>query len=339
MMKSSNGRTAGATVGGISAVLAAVLFAGCAPEDGTIAGTGTVEGREVTVSAQTSGEILEMAVEEGTEVERGALLATLNEEQLRLREQQARASVTLAEAQLSLLLEGAAPEDVRQAEEAVSQAREEFELARREFERVAQLHEAGSVSRSEYDRAQARLNQARARLSSTEAALEKARGPARPAEIRAARARLDQAQASLELAQTRRADARITAPITGTVVATAREAGEFVPAGAPLVELADLSEVKVNIYVTEPRLADLRLDGHAVVAPDGTQERLDGRIAFISPRAEFTPTNVQTDDQRAKLVYRVKIRVSNSEGILKIGMPVEVRIPMEGADRGTDDRR
>ena len=312
-----------------------VLLVGCAGEQNGIEVSGTVEARTVTVSARTSGEVVELPAEEGAAVAAGDLLARIDDEEARLAKRRAEAGVAVAEAELSLLREGAAAEDVRQAEAAVEEAREELELARREFERTERLYEADGVSRSEYDRMQTRVNQTKARLDSAEAALEKARGPARENELEAAQARLDQAKASLESAETRLAHTRITSPTEGTVITTAREVGEFVPAGAPVVEVADLSKVTIDVYVSEPKLAELRLGGPAQLMPDGTSEVLDGTVAFISPRAEFTPTNVQTDKQRAKLVYRVKIRADNPNEILKIGMPVGVRIPTESEDDGT----
>jgi HlyD family secretion protein len=220
----------------------------------------------------------------------------------------------------------------------VEQAREELELARKEAQRVAGLYESGSIAQSELDKARARLNQARAVFNSREAALEKARGPARPAELRSARAKLEQARAELALADRSLEDTHIVAPSSGTVVTTAREAGEFVTAGSPIVEIADLSEVYVDVYVSEPTLSRFTLGAAARIKPDGTAETLRGHVAFVSPRAEFTPTNVQTDEQRAKLVYRVKVRAENPAGTLKIGMPVEVEIlPKGDADRGSSD--
>ncbi|MFP4705465.1 MAG: HlyD family secretion protein [Spirochaetaceae bacterium] len=315
--------------------LLVLLVSGCAGEEDGIEVSGTVEARTITLSARTPGELVERPAEEGSEVAAGKLLARIDDEEPRLAKRRAEAGVAVAEAELSLLREGAAAEDVRQAEAAVEEAREELQLARRELDRTERLFEADGVSRSEYERMQTRVNQARARLDSAEAALEKARGPARVNEIEAARARLDQARASLESAETRLAHTRISSPIEGTVITTAREVGEFVPTGAPVVEVADLSEVTIDVYVSEPKLAELRLGGQAKLMPDGTSEVLDGTVAFISPRAEFTPTNVQTDEQRATLVYRVKIQADNPDRILKIGMPVAVRIPTEGEDGDT----
>lgn len=317
---------------GAVAALGFTVLGGCHEENGDIRTSGTVEAREVVVSAKVGGEIVEMAVEEGSRVGKGDVIARVDDQDLRLERNRARAGVKHAEAKLSLLLEGAAPEDVRQAEEAVRQAEEEYRLARVEFERVARLHEAGSISDSDYDTAQARANQARARLNSARAALDKASGPARPAELEVGRAQLEQAEVALELAERKLQYAEVSAPIGGTVVTTAREEGELVAAGRPIAELADLSVVFVNVYVSEARLAGLRIGAQAEVLPDGTDRTLTGRVVYISPRAEFTPSNVQTDEERAKLVYRVKVRVVNSEGVLKIGMPVDVVLPDREAE-------
>jgi HlyD family secretion protein len=122
-----------------------------------------------------------------------------------------------------------------------------------------------------------------------------------------------------------RADTTIVAPAAGIVSSRLVEPGELVAPGAPVVVLIDLDHAWANVYVEERAIAEIKLDQPATVITD-TGRRLDGKVTFISPRAEFTPRNVQTADERAKLVYRVKVAVDNREGILKPGMPVEAEL-------------
>ncbi len=121
---------------------------------------------------------------------------------------------------------------------------------------------------------------------------------------------------------------RVASPISGAVLATYVKAGEFVQTGQPLYKIASLDSVDVRAYVTEPQLALVRIGRQATVSVDvGKEQRqsIAGTISWVSSEAEFTPTPIQTRDERANLVYAVKIRVPNRGGILKIGMPADVQ--------------
>ncbi|HKP16003.1 MAG TPA: HlyD family efflux transporter periplasmic adaptor subunit, partial [Gemmatimonadaceae bacterium] len=125
------------------------------------------------------------------------------------------------------------------------------------------------------------------------------------------------------------AKSRITAPFAGTVLATYTRAGEYVQPGQPLFRLADLDTLTLRAYVTEVQLAQVKLGQRVQVSVDGASGRvaLPGTVSWIASKAEFTPTPVQTRDERADLVYAVKILVSNRGGMLKIGMPADVELP------------
>jgi HlyD family secretion protein len=168
-----------------------------------------------------------------------------------------------------------------------------------------------------------------ARLSTAELdlALERARAERQQAEaqLRLLRqgARLAAADAQIASLGHDRTEATLLAPLTGVVGGRLVEPGELLAAGMPVATLVDLDRAWINAYVEEPLVPSLRLGESVTVVTDGG-DRLTGAVAFVSPRAEFTPRNVQTSDERARLVYRVRINVDNREGILKPGMPVEV---------------
>jgi HlyD family secretion protein len=117
----------------------------------------------------------------------------------------------------------------------------------------------------------------------------------------------------------------MTAPAGGVVTSRLVEPGELVAAGTPVAVILDLDHAWVNAYVEEPTVPSLRIDQAVTVVTDGG-DRLPGRISVIGSHAEFTPRNVQTAAERAKLVYRVKVTVDNAAGVLKPGMPVEVEM-------------
>jgi HlyD family secretion protein len=170
--------------------------------------------------------------------------------------------------------------------------------------------------------AEARVSSAQNRVRVAEDGLARLRAGARTEELDAARSKVASADAQVASLEHDKAEAVIVAPADGVVTSRLVEPGELVTPRTPLLVIVDLDRAWASIYVEEPRVPGVMIDQAAVVVTDGGQ-RVPGRVAFISPQAEFTPRNVQTADERAKLVYRVKILVDNSGGVLKPGMPVE----------------
>jgi HlyD family secretion protein len=153
------------------------------------------------------------------------------------------------------------------------------------------------------------------------------RAGARSQEVDAARARVAAAAAQVAIAEKAIADTRVVAPIAGIVTETVADAGELLQPRAPIAVITDLDHAWAYVYVDEPIVPRLRIGQSATVIPDGGGQSLPGTIAAISDKAEFTPRNVQTPEDRSKLVYRVKVSVDNAAGVLKAGMPVEAEIP------------
>jgi membrane fusion protein YbhG len=319
-----------------AAAIAAILLPGCRgpKEDGTISASGTIEAVEVTVAAKTSGQVEKILIEEGSRVQVGDELAAIDSDSLAIQLRQAEAGVDLARSQLDLLLKGARVEDIRQTEEAAKQAEANLFLAGEDLKRIRNLYEKESATAKMREDAEARYKVAQAQSEAAQQALLKVRKLSRPEEVRAAQARLAQAEAGRDLLKKTINDATIVSPVSGLVTHKAVEAGEFVGPGTPLLTIADLDKVRLNIYVTEVELGRVRLGQPAEIRVDSYPGRsLSGTVIFISPEAEFTPKNVQTKEERVKLVYRIKVEIPNPEGILKPGMPADAAI-MTGAPSG-----
>ena len=122
------------------------------------------------------------------------------------------------------------------------------------------------------------------------------------------------------------ADAVLTSPVAGIVTAKLADAGETIAPRTPVVAITDLDHAWANVYVDEPVVPRLKLGQPVALITDAGQ-RLQGTNTFISPKAEFTPRNVQTAAERSKLVYRIKVSADNRDGVLKPGMPVEAELP------------
>jgi HlyD family secretion protein len=332
----------------LALALAAAVW-GCTREEaaGPPRASGFVEATEVRVSAKLPGQVETVGPTEGTRVEAGATLATMSTADLELALQRARAERGQADAQWRLFQAGARPEEIQQAEAQVAAAtgdlaaaEAELTAAAQDAERFEQLLRNRAGSQKQRDDAVARRELAAARtraaadrVNAARATLARLRAGSRPQEIAGARARVEAVEAQIAALEHDRREAVITAPIAGVVTSRLIEPGERVAAGQPLLVLMDLDRAWANAYVEAPLVQDLRLDAAAVVITDGGT-RLDGRITFIASEPEFTPRNVQTAAERAKLVYRVKVAVDNRQGVLKPGMPVDVEFPAPAGPRG-----
>lgn len=306
------------------AAAAAWLLTSCAGNEAGYLGSGTVEVREVTVSAQVSGTILALPAPEGSRVGAGDLLARIDDTRPLLELSQAEARLEGARARLELLLAGAREEDVRQVREQAAQARERLDLARKEGERIRELAASGSATRSQLDQAETQLATALAGHNAAQAALDKALGPARPEEVRAAQAQVQEAEAAVGLARLRVQDTMVRAPLAGVVSEQIREVGELVAPGMPLLVLADPQAALLTLYVAEPLLPAVRTGEEVLVVLDGRRGHpYRGTVTRIADQAEFTPSTVQTAEERARLVYAVTLRLDNRSEELKAGMPAD----------------
>ena len=305
--------------------------------------SGQVDATEVQIAPEVGGRIVEMSIAEGDRVTQGDVIARLDTRDTDLALQRAQAERLQADAQLRLLQAGARREDVRQAEAQVEAASAEvtgaqtdLASAERDLQRFEQLLESNSGSQKQRDDAATRRDVARGRVAAARAretgareAVARLRAGSRREEIEAARARIAAVDAQIATLQKSRSDASITAPIDGIVTERLLDPGEVVGPRVPIVVLTDLDHAWAEVFVDEPMIPRIKLGQAATVFTDAGGPGLPGKVSYVSSKAEFTPRNVQTADDRSKLVYRVKIAVDNTKGILKQGMPVEAEIPVQ----------
>lgn len=295
-----------------------------------IKGSGIVEVTEVDVAFEVPGTIRERFVQEGSLLDKGEPIARLDDREYRLQVDRATAAKAAAEARYRLLLKGARGEEIDQALAAVEAADSEFTTQQRDFERMKALYETRVLSQSEFDRVKATLTAAQAARDRAHAQLAMLKEGFRTEEIEEGRARLHEAEKALELAELNLSRCQLFAPVAGRVLSKNREVGETVPAGASIVTLGDLTRPWLNLYVGERDLGKVALGMKAYVIVDSfPTEPFPGTVTFISEKAEFTPKNIQTQDERVKLVYRIKIEVENRNQALKAGMPADAVLPLD----------
>ncbi len=308
----------------VAAFSATLVLAGCPKSSTAIEVSGTIEATSVQVSSKSSGEILHIDVSEGSRVQKGDLLAVIDHSNLDIQRGQAKSGVDLARAQLDLLTNGARGEDLAQAREALNEANENLSSAQEDFQRMDSLFKGAAATRKQRDDAETRFTTAQAQAASAEQGLKKLENFARPEDVKAALARVDQAVYSVRLLEKAIQDCTVHASTNGIVTEKLVEEGELASPCSGLFVITDLDTVKLTIYVPETELGNIRLGEKARISIDSRPGVVSpGIITYISPIAEFTPRDIQTKDERVKLVFAVRIQIANPQGIFKPGMPAD----------------
>ena len=361
--------------------------------------SGTIELTEVDCAFKISGLIEELRFDEGDSVNKGDLIARLDARELEDRREKARASLKMAESQVSQLLigvehqeqntqgliaqakaqlaaaqahlqelvKGSRPQEIEQARAAVDQASSQLRKVTLEWERAQRLFTSETISKqqwdiakaafetaeAEYDRAEENyelvregprketIDAARSRVAEAKAALQVAEAARLGVEelnqeLKTARAQVRVAQADIDLAETLISETRLTAPISGIVLSKNMEQGEIGLPGSSVVTLGDLSRVWLRAYINETDLGRIKVGQPAEAYTDTYPDKVyPGRLSYIASKSEFTPKQIQTQEERVKLVYRIKIDIDNPQMELKSGIPADARILVEEkADAG-----
>ena len=327
-------------------VLGAVLMASSActaPADPNhLRVSGHVEATEVRLAPEMGGRVLTLDVKEGDRVAAGARVLTLDATDLSLSIARARTEQAAAEAQLRLVRAPVRTEDVHQAEAQVDAARAEVPAAQAEadaatadLQRFDLLLTRKSGSQKQRDDAAtrrdvalARLEAAGTRVAAAQAVVARVKVGARREEVAVAQARIATTAAAIALLEDQLNDAVLVSPVAGVVTEKLTEAGEVIAPRAPVVVITDLDHAWADVYVPEPAIPRITLGQRATLYTDAGGAGIPGTVTYISSKAEFTPRNVQTVEERAKLVYRIRITVNNTSGVLKQGMPVDAELAL-----------
>ncbi|MDD4197030.1 MAG: efflux RND transporter periplasmic adaptor subunit [Syntrophorhabdaceae bacterium] len=296
-------------------------------DDGTMRLSGNVEVTEHNIGFKVPGKVMELNVDEGDRVKQGDLLAKLSSADVKALVDQNRAAFEEAKVKLAELKAGSRKQEIGRARAESASLEAELMRARKDFERAEVLYDNGAISASRFDAAKSayetRLGQVKSAKQQQSLVEE---GPRRE-DIRAAELRVQQLTALVANTEDKLADTRLYAPITGIVFRKNVELGEIVQPGAAIFVVGDLEHPWVKVYVKEDKLSLVKLGQKARITVDTYKDRYyDGTVTFISSDAEFTPKNVQTQEERVKLVFGVKVTVKNKDQELKPGMPADVRI-------------
>ncbi len=286
--------------------------------------SGNIEATEVDLSFRLSGQIRTLPVEEGDRVKENQVVSTLDTDTLLAQKGAAEAELATAKATLDELEEGTRPEEIEALRAIALSAESRMKNAQDEYDRYAPLFKQGAISGSTFDAKTTALKVATEDYNNAAQRLREAvKGP-REQQIRAAKHRMERAQWELKRINLDIDHSTLTSPVQAVVLVKSNEVGEIVLPGATVATVAAIDEVWLKGYVGEENLGKLKLGQRAEITTDSYPDKVyTGVVTFISSRAEFTPKNVQTKEERVKQVYRVKITIPNPNQELKIGMPAE----------------
>lgn len=294
-------------------------------EDNTIRATGTIEIQEVDISSKLTGYITSLQVEESDEVSKGQLLAVIDRPDLQAKLDRDRASLKKAKALLADLRKGARKEEIAQIDANIKAALTRFNQAEKDYRRYLALYEDKVVSERQMEEFRLSRNVAREDLKALREKKSLLLQGARDDRITAQEEEIRGLEANIRLTNSEIEDTCLESPISGVVLLKNFEEGELAAAGSIILTLGDPEDCWINVYIPSTYLGFISAGQEASIKVDSFPGRLfSGKISEIARRAEYTPRESITPDERANLVFRVKVSLDNREGFFKPGMPADV---------------
>jgi HlyD family secretion protein len=310
-----------------AALLLAVALAGCGGKAANqIETSGTISATEVSVATEVAGKVTDVLVKEGQKVQQGDPVAQLDTSALELLLKQAQGAQQAAEARLAEAQAGARPEQVRQAEESARSAAAARDGAQKNYDTFRRLYDQGAATRAQMDAATTQLETTTAQAQAAQAQANLVRQGATPEQIKQLEAGVTQARAAADLAKYNLDRATVKAPVSGVVLRRLAEPGTLVSPGGPIATVANLDDLWLRVFVPENQLSLVKLGLVVSVRVDPYPARtFKAEVIQIADKAEYTPRNVQTKQERSTTVYAVKLQLREGlTGELKPGMPADV---------------
>jgi HlyD family secretion protein len=307
------------------------LLAGCGRDADTIHASGIIEMDEIDVGSLVGGRIARLTVDEGDSVSAGDTLAVIDREEIAAEFEVQAAQAERAAAQSREVAIGPRAQEVRAARAQLTSAQTQLDLAEADLARTEELFRSQVSSQAELDRARAARGEALGQRDAARERLAELEAGSRKDEIVAARQAATAARASAAGARSRLRELVLTAPISGVVLLRNFEPGELAGPSQPVLTLGNPDSLWLRVYIPAPDLARIRRGSAAVIHLTGVRETFPGRVVEIGTRAEFTPRAALTEEERANIVFPVKIALAASGGVLKAGLPADARI--EGVTR------
>lgn len=292
--------------------------------DPFIRASGTIEATTVDINARTQGIIKNLALEEGSTVEKDQLVAELSRNDLAAQRERDAMGVVSAQDKLSDLQSGAREQEIEEAEANVNIARVTYDKASQDYSRSQKLFKEGAISKEELDQASVNQELKKNQYNAAAARLNLLKAGNRPAQVANAATEVEKSQAVLKSTEAMLDDLKIYSPLSGTVLSRNYEEGEYVTMGALLATVADLNRLWIKVYIPTDDLPAIKLGDQVHFTVSGDKTKYTGVIKNIASKGEFTPKTIQTQKERTNVVFAVKIAIANGNGKLKPGMPADV---------------
>ncbi len=308
----------------IFTLIITIYFSGCLKKDTETRFYGNVDLRTVSLGFRVSGKIQDLYFDEGQKVKKGELLAKIDDDLYKENLNQIQAQIKIQKIQIEKLKNGYRIEDIKKAQATANKALVTFKKAQKDLNRYEELLRTNSVSKQNFDDIKLVFDSAKADLDLANTQLEELKNGYRKEDIQTAYAQLESLQVQEKQAQIHLNDTNLYSPNNGTVLTRAYEVGSIISQGTPIFELALDKEFWVRSYIDEKYLGQIKPNMKAKVYTDSTDHAYNARVSFISAQAEFTPKNVQTQELRTQLVYRVRLIIEDADDKIRQGMPVTI---------------
>ena len=285
----------------IAILLTAIILISCNKNNEKADAYGNFEATEITVSSESNGKIEFLNVEEGAQLKKGSLVGLIDTLQLHYNREQLKASIETVQSKSASVLSQ------------INVLNEQLKTAKIEQTRIQNMYAENAATKRQIDEIDGKVKVIEKQISSVQT-----QNAPILNEIKSIKVQIEKLDDQIK-------KSKITNPVDGTVLTKYAEPSEITAFGKPLYKIANLNEMELRVYVTETQLAQIKIGQKVTVAIDADNDtkKYEGNITWISAQAEFTPKVIQTKEERANLVYAVKVAVKN-DGSLKIGMPAEV---------------
>ncbi|HET9325417.1 MAG TPA: HlyD family efflux transporter periplasmic adaptor subunit [Candidatus Eisenbacteria bacterium] len=323
MIRPGRGRVVRATV----AILAMVALGACGKDPASIHASGIIEMDEIDVASMVGGRVARMMVNEGDSVRAGDTLAVLSRDEVAAQLLAQAAEAERAAAQSQEVVKGPRAQEVRMARANVASLEAQLVGAEKNFSRMQELFRRQVVSEEEMDRTRTTRDDLVAKRDAAREQLKLLEAGSRREDIVAARGAAEAARATALGAQSRLRELVLIAPVAGVVLLRNFEPGELVGVGSPVVTLGNPDSLWMRAYVAAPEISRIRRGADAQIhLGKGDKRRFPGTVSEIATKAEFTPRAALTEEERANIVFAVKIMLAPSNGQLKAGLPADATI-------------
>ena len=285
----------------IGILLTAITIISCNKNNEKADAYGNFEATEITVSSESNGKIEFLNVEEGAQLIKGSLVGLIDTLQLHYNREQLKASIETVQSKSTSVLSQ------------INVLNEQLKTAKIEQTRIQNMYAENAATKRQIDEIDGKVKVIEKQISSVQT-----QNASILNEIKSIKVQIEKLDDQIK-------KSKISNPVDGTVLTKYAEPSEITAFGKPLYKIANLNEMELRVYVTETQLAQIKIGQKVTVAIDADNDtkKYEGNITWISAQAEFTPKVIQTKEERANLVYAVKVAVKN-DGSLKIGMPAEV---------------